>query len=33
MTTNLSQGFKYTIEPGTRSILLDFRIENPETAM
>jgi hypothetical protein len=33
MATNLSQGFKHTIEPSTRPILLDFRVEDPETAM
>jgi ribonuclease HI len=33
MATNPSQGFKRTIEPGTRPIPLDFRVEDPETAM
>jgi hypothetical protein len=33
MATNPSQGFERTIEPGTRPILLDFRVENPEIAM
>jgi hypothetical protein len=33
MATDPSQGFKHTIEPGTRPIPLDFRVEDPETAM
>jgi hypothetical protein len=30
---NLSQSFKYTIEPNTKSILLDFKIENLKIAI
>jgi hypothetical protein len=33
MATNPSQGFERTIEPGTRPIPLDFRIEDPKTAI
>jgi hypothetical protein len=33
MATDPSQGFEHTIEPGTRPIPLDFRVENPETAI
>jgi hypothetical protein len=33
MATDPSQGFERTIEPGTRPIPLDFRVEDPETAM
>jgi hypothetical protein len=33
IATDPSQGFKHIIEPSTRPILLDFRIENPEIAM
>jgi ribonuclease HI len=33
MATDPSQGFERTIEPDTRPIPLDFRVEDPETAM
>ncbi|QKX53974.1 uncharacterized protein TRUGW13939_01054 [Talaromyces rugulosus] len=33
LTADPSQGFERTIEPGNRSIPLDFRIDSPETAM
>jgi hypothetical protein len=33
MATDPSQGFEHTIEPGTRPIPLDFRVEDPETAI
>jgi ribonuclease HI len=33
MATDPSQGFKRTIEPSTRPIPLDFKVEDPETAM
>jgi hypothetical protein len=33
MATDPSQGFECTIEPGTRPILLDFKVEDPEIAM
>ncbi|QKX53966.1 uncharacterized protein TRUGW13939_01046 [Talaromyces rugulosus] len=33
LTADPSQGFERIIEPGNRSIPLDFRIDSPETAM
>jgi hypothetical protein len=33
MATDPSQGFERTIEPGTRPIPLDFRVEDSEIAM
>jgi hypothetical protein len=33
MATDPSQGFERTIEPNTRPIPLDFRVEDPETAI
>jgi hypothetical protein len=33
IATDLFQGFERIIEPDTRPILLDFRVEDPETAI